>query len=101
MLLRPLPFQDPDRLFALWARHTSTDRYPFQLPEFCDYRDQNRTLESVAAFANWSPNLTGDGPAERLRGLRVSGNLLRLWRAAPRSAAPLAADRRHAGAARR
>jgi putative ABC transport system permease protein len=75
VLLRPLPFQDPDRLFVLWARHTSTDRYPLQLPEFCDYRDQNRTLESVAAFGNWNPNITGDGPAERVSGLRVSGNL--------------------------
>jgi len=74
VLLRPLPFQDPDRLFVLWARHTSTDRYPLQLPEFCDYRDQNRTLESIAAFGNWNPNITGDGPAERVSGLRVSGN---------------------------
>ena len=53
VLLRPLPFQDPDRLYFLWSRHTSTDRYPIQLPEFCDYRDQNRTLESVAGFGNW------------------------------------------------
>jgi predicted permease len=75
VLLRPLPFKDPDRLYWLWSRHTSTDRYPFQLPEFCDYRDQNKTLESVAGFANWNPNLTGDGPAERLTGLRVSGGL--------------------------
>jgi predicted permease len=74
VLLRPLPFQDPDRLYMVWARHTSTDRYPLQLPEFCDYRDQNKTLESVAAFGNWNPNLTGDGPAERVGGLRVSGN---------------------------
>jgi len=75
VLLRPLPFQDPDRLYFLWARHTSTDRYPLQLPEFCDYRDQNRTLESIAAFGNWNPNVTGDGPAERVSGLRASGNL--------------------------
>ena len=75
VLLRPLPFQDPDRLYFLWSRHTSTDRYPIQLPEFCDYRDQNRTLESVAGFGNWNPNLTGDGPAERVSGLRASGNL--------------------------
>ena len=75
VLLRPLPFKDPDRLYWLWSRHTSTERYPLQLPEFCDYRDQNKTLESVAGFANWNPNLTGDGPAERLGGLRVSGGL--------------------------
>jgi putative ABC transport system permease protein len=74
VLLQALPFQDPERLYWIYSRHTSTDRYPFQLPEFCDYRDQNRTMEEVAGFANWSPNLTGDGPAERLAGLRVSEN---------------------------
>jgi predicted permease len=74
VLLRPLPFREPERLYWLWTRHTSTDRYPFQLPEFCDYRDQSRTLEALAGFANWSPNLTDAGPAERLPGLRVSAN---------------------------
>jgi len=75
VLLRALPFKDPGRLYVIWSRHTATERYPFQLPEFCDYRDQNRTLESLAGFTNWNANVTTDGPAERLSGLRVSGNL--------------------------
>jgi predicted permease len=78
VLLQSLPFKDPERLYWIWSRHTSTDRYPFQVPEFCDYRDQNRTMEAVAGFANWSANLTGDGPAERLVGLRVSDNFFDL-----------------------
>jgi putative ABC transport system permease protein len=74
VLLRPLSFHEPDRLYQIWSRHTSTDRYPFQLPEFCDYRDQNKTLEGMAAFGVWSASLTGDGPAERLSGTLVTGN---------------------------
>ena len=74
MLLKPLPFAEPDRLYWVYSRHTSTDRYPFPLPEFCDYRDRTRTLEAVAGFANWSANLSGDEAAERVPGLRVSGN---------------------------
>ena len=74
VLLRPLPFAEPERLYWVWSRHTSTDRYPFQVPEFCDYRDQTRTLQAVAGFATWNGNLTGDGEAQRLQGLRVSGN---------------------------
>src|SRR5687768_3280743 len=74
VLLRALPFEDPQRLYLVWTRHSSTDRYPFQLPEFCDYRDQTKTLSPFAGFANWNPNLTGDGPAERVGGLRVSGD---------------------------
>jgi predicted permease len=74
VLLKPLPFAHPERLYSVYSRHTSTDRYPFSLPEFCDYRDQSRTLESFAAFANWSGNLGGEDLTERIPGLRVSGS---------------------------
>jgi len=83
VLLRPLPFPEPERLHWIWSRHTSTDRYPFQLPEFCDYRDQNQTLEALAGFANWNASLTGDGAAERLAGLRVSGDFFGMLGAVP------------------
>jgi len=29
VLLKPLPFSLPNRVYAIWSRHTSTDRYPF------------------------------------------------------------------------
>jgi predicted permease len=74
VLLKPLPFARPDQLYWVYLRHTSTDRYPFTLPEFCDYREATRTLEAVAGFANWSANLSGEEVTERLPGLRVSGN---------------------------
>ena len=32
VLLKPLPFAQPERLFWVYSRHTSTDRYPFSLP---------------------------------------------------------------------
>jgi putative ABC transport system permease protein len=83
VLLKALPFARPERLYWVWSRHTSTDRYPFSLPEFCDYRDRNRTLESFAGFANWSGNLAGEGPTERIPGLRVSDNFFELLGVAP------------------
>ena len=54
VLLKPLPFEDPDEVYAIWSRHTSTERYPVSLPEFCDFRDRNRTLEALAGVANWT-----------------------------------------------
>ena len=75
VLLQPLPFREPGRLFLIHSRHPSTDRYPFQLPEFCDYRDGNGTLEGMAAWAGWSANLTGGGDAERIQGMRATANL--------------------------
>ena len=78
VLLQPLPFDDPDRIFAIHSRHTSTERYPFQLAEFCDHREGNRTLQSMAAYAGWSANLTGTGDAERIQGMRATANLFEL-----------------------
>jgi putative ABC transport system permease protein len=78
VLLKPLPFSRPDQVYAIWSRHTSTDRYPFSLPEFCDYRDRNRSLEEVAGLAGWSGSLVGEETTERLPGMRVSGNLFEM-----------------------
>jgi predicted permease len=78
VLLQPLPFSRPDGVYVIWARHTSTDRYPLSLPEFCDYRDRNRSLEAVAGLAGWSGNLAGQDTTERLPGVRVSGNLFEM-----------------------
>jgi predicted permease len=83
VLLQPLPFSRPERLFAVHSRHASTDRYPFSLPEFCDYRDQSRTLLALAGAASWSGNLGGAGLAERIPGLRVTGNFFEMMGAGP------------------
>jgi putative ABC transport system permease protein len=82
VLLKPLPFARPDGLYFVWSRHTSTDRYPFSLPEFCDYRDRNQTLEAFAGFANWSGSLAGEATTERIPGLRVSDDFFEMLGAA-------------------
>ncbi|HZN04254.1 MAG TPA: ABC transporter permease [Candidatus Polarisedimenticolia bacterium] len=78
VLLRPLPFRDPERLVAVSLRRADDVRHPFNLPDFLDDRDQNRTLEGIAAYGNWSGNMTGVGEPERLSGLRVSADLFEL-----------------------
>jgi putative ABC transport system permease protein len=78
VLLRQLPFRQPSELVTVTARHADKGRYPFNLPDFLDYRDQNRTLAGLAAYGSWSVNLTGTGDAERLSGLKVSAELFDL-----------------------
>src|SRR5215831_5654107 len=74
IVLRPLPFRDPDRLMWVTSRRSSPGDMPFSLPDFLDVRDQNRTLESIAAYGNWSSTLTGHDDPERLAGIRISAN---------------------------
>src|SRR5262249_48015741 len=51
---------------------------PFTLSDFLDYRDQNQTLEQIAAFSNIGLSLSGPEKTERLQGARVSANLFQL-----------------------
>jgi putative ABC transport system permease protein len=78
VLLRQLPFRDPQRLAILWMRVPGQDQTPFSLSDFLDYRDQNKSFEQIAAVANWSANLTGEGDAERVQGVKISANAFQL-----------------------
>ena len=75
VLLRQLPFKHVGRLLWITGVRPERSDAPFSLPDFTDYRDNVRSLDSLSAIANWSANLTGQGDAERLQGLRVSANL--------------------------
>src|SRR6266542_5734277 len=74
ILLRQLPFRQPDQLVWVYSRRPAPGKYPFTLPDFIDYRDQNRSLSGIAAYASWSANLTDQGEPEQLQGLRSSAN---------------------------
>ena len=74
VLLRGLPFASPERLLWIASVRPDNPGAPFSLPEFMDYRAGTRTLSGLAAYANWSASLAGDGVTERLQGARLSGN---------------------------
>jgi predicted permease len=83
VLLRDLPFADPDRLVWMYNARTERDRAPFSIADLDDYRASTVTLAGLAAFTNWTANLTGSGDAERLEGTRVGGEFFDLLGAAP------------------
>jgi putative ABC transport system permease protein len=78
ILLRQLPFWQPEQLVWVDSRRPSAGRYSFTLPDFIDFRDQNRSLSGIAAFASWRANLTDQGEPEQLHGLRISANVFEL-----------------------
>ncbi|HKP10970.1 MAG TPA: ABC transporter permease [Blastocatellia bacterium] len=77
ILLRPLPFKNPDRLVMVWMSNgklgVAQDWHSF--PNYVDYRDQNSTFEDVAAFNDRSFNLTGTGEPVRVLGAWSTANL--------------------------
>jgi len=85
VLLRPLPYQDPDRLVTIWEE--SPERGLFQLPvsyaNFRDWQDQNHVFDQISAYTFTNLNLTGTGEPARLLTVRSSANLFSLVGAAP------------------
>jgi putative ABC transport system permease protein len=80
VLLRPLPYQDQDRLVMVWEDN-SKQGFPRDTPaaaNYVDWRDQNHVFENMAAIVEISFNLTGAGDPARIDGRRVSANLFSL-----------------------
>ena len=76
VVLRPLPFAQPEKLVTLWETMPGNDRRSAAPGNFTDWRDQNRTLQDLAAtyYANF--NLTSDGEPDRIDGATVTSNLM-------------------------
>jgi putative ABC transport system permease protein len=50
VLLRPLPFDDPERIVWLWDTQPQLPTAPAAVPDFLDWKDQNHSFESLAAY---------------------------------------------------
>jgi len=76
VLLRPLPFKDPDSLVWAQAEDLQTGEQGGMIspPDFLDYRAQNRVFEHFAAIQSMSFTLTGEAEPERVTGARVSAD---------------------------
>ena len=98
LLLRPLPFRQPDRLVwiasgagkstsGLVAAESNLSAVTTQVGNFSDWRSLNQSFEDLAAYFAFfdygSYNLTRSGEPERLRGVGVSQNFLGLLGVSP------------------
>ncbi len=86
VLLRPLPFADPDRLVALWNKWPSQygqERLPISAPDFRDWESQNRVFEEMALYGFNDFNVRLGSVTERLTGFQVTENFLRVLGVAP------------------
>ncbi len=75
VLLRQLPYHHVEQVFWIWSDQPGRDRTPFNVPDFIDYRDSARTLSGLAGFFPYSANLSDEAAAERVQGIRATGNL--------------------------
>jgi putative ABC transport system permease protein len=80
VLLRPLPFADPDRVVNLFGASVEEPdtRGEFSYPDFLDYKTRSQTLEHVAAYLGSGAILSGGDEPERVTGVDVSAELFPL-----------------------
>ena len=78
VILRPLPYPQPERLVTLWSTAPALD-LPRAFVGAANYRDwlsRNRSFEGLALVRHIGNfNLTGAGEPERLQGARVTASL--------------------------
>jgi predicted permease len=81
LLLRPVPFADPDRLSILWNRSPGlgiTEDW-FSTAQYFDIKTSHRGFEQLAIAIGATVTVTGTGgDPERVGGIRVSSSLLRM-----------------------
>ena len=80
LLLRPLPYRDPDRLVILWNRSPGLDITQdwFSTAQYFDIRNNHHGFEQLAIAIGGKYTLTNDGEPERVGVARVSSSLLPL-----------------------
>ena len=88
VLLRPLPFANPERLVELFEKDTIGDNNPYNTVapgNFFDWQRQSRTLEQIAAISLTSFNLSAStmSSAERVDGCGATANLFETLGVAP------------------
>ncbi|HKP88122.1 MAG TPA: ABC transporter permease [Blastocatellia bacterium] len=74
VLLRPLPYKDPDRLVMLQEKARQLDVMSVSYPNFVDWRKQNQTFDDIAVVRRSNFNVTGGDEAERVTGRILSAN---------------------------
>ena len=81
VLLRPLPYEESDRLVLYNERSPQMDGMSISWPNYTDWRAQQRVFEEMGVYNRGDYNLTGAGNPERIRTGQVTASLFTTLRA--------------------
>ena len=80
VLLRPLPYDESERLVFVNEESPVLDEMSISYPNFTDWRNQNQTFEKIGVFNTASYNLTSAGDPERIVTTQASADLFAVLR---------------------
>ncbi len=84
ILLRPLPFPEPERLVMIWDRNPKgIERNNVSPPNFADFRARAASLSGITAFYEANANLSGPGEPEHVSSYVVSREFFEVMGVSP------------------
>jgi putative ABC transport system permease protein len=72
VLLRPLPYRNPDQLLRLWEQNAKGGQMNFADPNFEDLRSQSHSLQGMAEYAAGLQSVSGTSEPSRTMTASVS-----------------------------
>jgi putative ABC transport system permease protein len=78
VLLKPLPYAQPERLVKLYTSMPQFRDASVSYPNFLDWQQRSRSFDLMAAYRSDNFNLTGQASPERLRGVMTSSTIFRV-----------------------
>jgi putative ABC transport system permease protein len=102
VLLKPLPYGEPDRLVMVWGSRPEKDMeiMPVSPADYNDWKEQNTVFEQIAASRDGQYNLTGMGDPEFLVGYRFSADFFQTAGVTPILGRTFTAEEDQPGASR-
>ena len=74
VLLRPLPFHEPDQIVGLRETLPDEGSIPASYRSFAEWRDRVTAFSSLACMTRWNPNLESGSEPLRVQGMAVSAS---------------------------
>jgi putative ABC transport system permease protein len=99
VLLRPLPYQDPSRIMAVFEVTTKGTWNRLADPNFDDFRDQNHSFQAIAKYGANVASVSGSARPTRSMVASVSAGFLDVFRVQPAIGRGFNAADMHKGAA--
>src|SRR5258707_1274221 len=83
VLLRPLPYNDPDRIMAIFEVTTKGTRNRLADPNFDDFRDQSRSFQGMAKYSAYIAPVAGASQPSRSMVAHISPDFFSIFRVQP------------------
>ncbi|MGA8073907.1 MAG: ABC transporter permease [Candidatus Acidiferrales bacterium] len=85
VLLRPLPFRDPDRLVIVWETSAVRDvqKGGSAAGDFLDWREQSGIFDKLTVWRKWTYTVQGNEGPEQLYGVKTSVDFFRVFGVKP------------------